>query len=612
MNLALLRNERCVRWLPLTMLIAAFYTVLLGKIAPLLPLGSYSQLLAPVLVCWAGLLRVLPLRCRVEEHERSLPIAYGELLVTRAVAVFLAWALPLATCTLAWIPFRHGEAVLTGLFTASADVHGEAVLTGHFTASANLLAAGLVWAGLCFRWHLRSPTLSIIEVVGLVAFGIAVVSVPVLVEVSWIGWVYAALGLYLFRGIRSAAGDAIPDPSLRSAARPRRRVGDDRDTRPRLAPLTLVLFRSTLLRRHALLALGFAPVLALMGRAGGNSPMMSYFTVFFAWQYTRLALNVLNGVDSLPLNRSRVLPFVALPPLAALLIAFGISSQIKEEQSSGDPVSRQVSLANYSSYLVGGYRKYRTHVRVPAHLWRVSAFRTPVEITAPWGESATMEHHSLLAGFPLAVYNPYDIAPESSLRFMYWQLGRALEDATGAADQQTELERRVLALYKDEDDLDVTAGVATLWFWPHMAGYLQAIQAVPTLPLPNEAWFLLAMAGGVWLCLMAFLLRPNIPPPTRVAWQCMMLWRMIGITVAVLPLWWLATSAAGDRVLASVLPAMLHHALDSMLGSSTVAWILADAALIGGSYVWLCRRINRIEVPPAPTVGWARKLHPVY
>jgi hypothetical protein len=133
-----------------------------------------------------------------------------------------------------------------------------------------------------------------------------------------------------------------------------------------------------------------------------------------------------------------------------------------------------------------------------------------------------------------------------------------------------------------------------------------------TIALPNGIWFLAAAVGSLWLGVMLFLLRRNRPPRTRTAWKLRILGRVLWGTACVVLVFGYFFIAQEDGAIPAVLQASLHRWIDGLLGSSTSAWIVLNVVLLGGGYLLLKHRIERIEVPPPVRVGWKKTLWPTF
>ena len=72
-------------------------------------------------------------------------------------------------------------------------------------------------------------------------------------------------------------------------------------------------------------------------------------------------------------------------------------------------------------------------IEVPWEYLEIARDGSAPTVTSPWGESVTPEVNPLWRGRPAAIFDPYEVTPESSPRFVEFQKQRAVEVVYGPA-----------------------------------------------------------------------------------------------------------------------------------------------------------------------------------
>jgi len=530
--------------------------------------------------------RFIPIRIRVRDHERALPITTRDAVLARmattgisllapmciAAAVFAAfrvedlWRVPLqgalaisAAVSLAFV-YRPRRAVLGGLETVLVAVVAVAVLIGSVLAPPDLFAA-LAAAVTC-----------------------------------------AALATVVARtGGVATVDDPRPEPAA-GGARPL-------DLGVRLfGPLRWTLVRSTVLRPQVIAFLVLAAV-APAAFAGGNRAILIWVATLTAAGTLRIALQSLHGLGGLPFPRERLLRYAVLPTLA-VLAASVVASEARSRPFVGmEPFSRGVALDLASERTLTGLGTYHEHVRVPPSLWRIGSPEDAV-VTAPWGETATVHTHPLWPGASVVAYNPYDVEMAGSREFLEWQLARALAAVHGPDADHADAAETWVRSMEPEGGLDALrrAMPAAVSLRLRESDSTELGYAIdPWRDAPRRIGFAALEATLLWLVLCAFVLRPNVPDDRGRFWRTILQSDALGVTLIVGFACSVIIYESADRVLVDVVEASLGQWIDARIGGTPWAWAGLVAAVAAGGYALLRWRIGRIEVPPLALNGWTKK-----
>jgi hypothetical protein len=589
----LLRKDPAVRTLPPLALgggvLGALSAVTVGKllegdsevwksVLPVLVVAPLIQVLMLSWITaiggWAGV------RNRAGELQLTLPVPLRTLVGLRMLALLLVGWLPLAITA---------AAMLLGVHVPGA----REVMLRAAGASALAWAA---WVALCFAWRPARPRLD---------------SLPAFLAISASGlglaWtalqapaIAAPVALLLLAVAGTAAWRGVPAVmELHGAASERTRAreataagtsfrGAERSLRGWIARRTLLLGRNV-----ALLFGATFMTFSIVGDDGFVHSNLA-FAIFFAGLYVANSTRVLRDVAHLPIPRTRLTRWVLLPPLIAILAGFcGIL--VARALDPGAHWATEVDLLRRRGAAAEGSQSPGQRLQVPGALMRPVLGLEPFVVTAPSGESATLVPEPLVPGLPLAFANPYDIAPDSSIDFVAWQLSRAVRAAYGVQVEPDELRERYLSVLdgrvigpffdqRFQDDHPEILGVAR----PGLVGWGLALIVL--------GWLL----AGWWTT------RPNVPAGDRAGW-----WRGRAWV-------WLLELAAALGLLAIVfgpfqwkqrLPGVqdsLAAALVGALGGHE--WVLPSIAAVVAvlGYAWLARRLARMEVPPALKRTWVQ------
>lgn len=189
-----------------------------------------------------------------------------------------------------------------------------------------------------------------------------------------------------------------------------------------------------------LFGLFFGIILGGFNPWGGGDAALRFGHVFMV-AYMMLAgsgflLEKLHLVDFLPISRRTILAWLMGPMILSTGLGYGLGALLLQ---SGDDVHETFAFVN-------GTENYG--LKVPPRLFVLARGDEVPEIVAPWGESQRAESTPVLRGLPWVLYKPFSTPEGSSLRFVNWQLERAVADFYGqdyrASGLFQEAEGRVL------------------------------------------------------------------------------------------------------------------------------------------------------------------------
>ena len=597
-----LRREPLLRYLPLALLLAAGVegVLLAPLIGILLDSSAYEGSVDPhatpgmlytAIIQWVLLQTVvafalmIPLRQRVHEYERALPAARRDIVLGRlgALAVFLGAPLLVAFLL-----------VLVMNSALAAPVQWLAVGAQLFTS--------LVLALLCFAsYRPERDRLGVLETVAASVVALVVIYLPTRWGGDWLPLVYllvsAGLGVRLFRRLGQPS-----EWQMASASSPGER--ELVPWRTLFHPLRWTVLRSTVLRPQTLMMLAFL-VAILATEASDNPVFVLWFPLYLVWHSVRLGLGTLREFGSLPYPRSSFVRHCTWPALVALLLGSSGGFLFSSEASSIDVLERGVLLDRYSEDTLASDGDHRAHLRVPAGLWSLAHGDAAPVIEAPFGEVLEPTFHPVWWGSDLGVYNPYEIDDDSTVRFMTWQVSRALA-ATGIDQLSPE---EVHARWFADIDLETKVDDISGWYGRDLRPWGGPVSA--PRPLRQAGLFAL-LALLAWGLGVAGALLASRPPGTSPGASHRRKSLQVGV-IAVVALLVLLFAAHGmqDRVLLPVVVSLAARGLDALLGGSALAWL----GLNLGLFLVLDRVLLRMAVhidPPVIRNGWTRRELPAY
>ena len=272
--------------------------------------------------------------------------------------------------------------------------------------------------------------------------------------------IVVALGLYLWRRVPSTFSAG---PTVEESETPLWSMPDERDfviaeplddktlaidqKRPSLK-LHGVLFRglkANLLAWIFLIVVGVSAAVVTAEFLGGTNAFLPlFFLVVYSLPVLQTAVDGMAPFDPLPIPRRLLWAHSVGPMIVSIALGAG--------------VSMIVFLLNPQPFTQVNYEG--CCVRVPWDYLEITRSGHAPTITAAWGESSTPRAHPLWRGRSIALYDPFEVGPESSPRFAELQLRRAVEKVYGIS---IPTERRSVS-YKIPAGLDdsVERGTATL------------------------------------------------------------------------------------------------------------------------------------------------------
>ncbi len=319
-------------------------------------------------------------------------------------------------------------------------------------------------------------------------------------------------------------------------------------------------------------------------------PVVLFFTALMVWAFHRgedisiLSVYVLTAIgwtivnslqrlhplDHLPLSRRLLFRYAAAPGITVILaglavgyLCSGILGPVKPAQ----------------------IRMEEEQVAVPREFWSLTHERTAPEAVAPWGETWRPQVHRVLPVGSLGIYNPYEIGPESSPRFVLWQMRRAAAVMYG--DQETDPPGYV----PEEPGPAFLAGLSRGEFYPdEMRGRAS--------PLRDRVYALLlffsVLTGSVLLMLYLGGFEAGADLRHR-QWMTLMGVLPLAVSWAIICVAMLSVPEGASRVLGPVMILLLQLS-ERLPVPSILLWAgLVAVTLLG---LWLAeRRFVRSEVP---------------
>lgn len=567
---ALVRRDPATRMALWLVPVACMTTLPLVFMLQLDGTGSTSTLsVLALLVPWLAGLSTIRVRLRSTELGLALPISGPTLAAARMTALALYVLLPamaslvvLALVVLATAAPLSAAGVAMGLVVS--------------VASAMLVALLLVQS--------LSPGLSEVPVgpglAGAALAGVMALATALLVPGPGLSLLFLAAGAGLaawtYRSVPPSLERTAPGSSERSGrvGRVTMRGGVDGLVLGQLdwsLPLTLALLLVWVISSGLSASLVFVL-------------MVPYFvTTELAQGLSRIA-----WADPLPLSRRRLLAYVSMPALIAVLGGTVAGDWLR--RLSPPRPSVRFEHECFDTLRVGAGLVCHEQVQVPAQHWRV-AMGTPPTVSSPWGEEALPPAHPVFWGAPVSIYNPYAVDEGSSRRFVALQMSRAIRDVYGRAIAPEEIARRYLRIN--------ASGRVVL------AGDGLTVEESYRLPLPPRrntgVLALVCVLGWAASVAAALWIGPG-PRPRRPLFRQLLPWVVVlGVLSAVL----LFDLQVGEWIFAEVL-AGLRRLLPS--GRSAAAFVVA--AVGGVLFLLLGRLFARVELKPA--AGEASRPKPLW
>jgi len=162
--------------------------------------------------------------------------------------------------------------------------------------------------------------------------------------------------------------------------------------------------------------------ITLLIAAYSNGEMDNPFSLFiFIWVFASMMYGVrkLYAIDHLPISRRALFAVVFAPSLIGAVLGIGGGMLWT---AAGHENARLVFFHDNS-------------VDYPGEFMRISTEGPPPALTSPWGETHPPKSAPLWPGSRIYVFKPYDSGPDSSPRFAFLQVDRALEAINGIAPE---------------------------------------------------------------------------------------------------------------------------------------------------------------------------------
>ena len=192
--------------------------------------------------------------------------------------------------------------------------------------------------------------------------------------------------------------------------------GDDTTTRTQHWVLFRALKANFLMWFLLAIIAASAVVATLEFLKGANAFMPLFFIVIYHLPLLQGALESMTPFDALPISR-RQLWAHTMGPIAAMA-ALGLVSAWAIFLINPKPFT-QIHSSNCC-------------VRVPWDYWEISRDGRVPTVTSPWGEHFTPRMYPLWRGSTVVLYDPYESGPESSPRFVEFQMRRATQAVYGS------------------------------------------------------------------------------------------------------------------------------------------------------------------------------------
>jgi hypothetical protein len=154
-----------------------------------------------------------------------------------------------------------------------------------------------------------------------------------------------------------------------------------------------------------------AAVVIIEFLSGTNAVMPLFFLVIYQLPLLQAALENMTPYDPLPIPRRILWAHCVGPIIVAVILGASIALAIFTLNPSPFTQIRYESCC----------------VKTPWDYLELSSDGLVPTTVAAWGESHTPKAHTLWRGRPTALYDPYEVGPESSTRFVEYQMRRAVE-----------------------------------------------------------------------------------------------------------------------------------------------------------------------------------------
>jgi len=329
---------------------------------------------------------------------------------------------------------------------------------------------------------------------------------------------------------------------------------EDNHRHPALA-LHWVLFRglkTNILAWFLVLIVGSsAAVITLEFFKGTNAFLPLFFLVLYHLPLLQTALENMSPFDPLPISRRLLWAHSAGP----IIVSAAVGAMVGISIIALNP--RSFSQVQYSECCV----------KVPWDYLELSENGQVPAIESPWGETYTPKASPLWRGQSVAIYDPYEVGPDSSERFVAYQTRRAVEAVHGTGFTLESARGRVPA-----DRIRTAA--AALVVLTVLVTTMVAFALLQYGSSVHRKFFKRTSIGGLILLVVIVV--------------AVSLARLLGYT----EVWYVgALFSIGIRSLAQILPL-----------PTTILWILCVTSW-AGAYLLLERIFSKIEFPREKTMN---------
>lgn len=519
---------------------------------------------------------------RCSRYHLALPLAPRHLWIARVAAILIAAAVPIAVAALILGVRFEGSGFPVGV---------EPAILASAARVGAVVALAVVFLQLPERMLYRLPMTPFYVAHCLVVCGLSlaltVVAFPSLWVTGVIAAVAAALGFSIWRSLPRAfilptashtgagGGPASGHPDDAAVGSATETVAVE-GTLPssssrRLFQWTVFRELTNNLLSWLMMAYTFG-VAALCVReyADGNDVVLPIVIIaFMLVPQVQFAAARIDRLDPLPISRRLMFAHIAVPILVSIL--------------AGAALGR--ALAAAAPERVAQVRFARCCVQVPYDYLELTTTGNVPVIRAPWGESHTPEARPVLRGGSLVLYNPYETGPSSSVRFVDWQLRRAVEVVYGVPVSQ-----QVLAGGSQPDD-SLARGVQLGSFTPdHPRGLRSEGRS-------RTAAVALAAMTAIATVLVALSLAQYLPTERRTLFKWAARGALVAIVGTVAVIFVLAAFGLTREWYASAVVAIgVRHVAERAPLPTFVLWALTWASWLG-AYLAIQSVFVRIEAP---------------
>ncbi len=448
--LALIKHDPVLKRLPWVCLISgcmmlfslpflgAFVGV--GSGASLRESTADTSLAFPLLLATAHVVFLRSLGERVTDWDRSLPVTMWSAFQSKMLGSFLAFSIPMLTAALV---LCGPIALVGGLLNLLLGV-----------CSALLAIAAGVTTQYAWKPHSENlgysdATLSLLATLAVV-FGpiagapVVAIAIHLVITVAGLAWISSQLPSGMPAAGVTEGGRVVPldNPLMSKHITPRppgagtavssstAKIAKETDE-PFLArfmsPVNWFLLRGVTVGPPSFFAPFSGPlglyllgVFFLTNMAREEAFLDTFLDIWLpilALHGVRTGLGLLHGLGSLPISRTRILPYVVIPPLIVVMAISALRGAASPEYQSFGGLSEGVRLGIGSPRIMTRDPDYTIHVRVPPELWQWSHSKDAPTTKAPWGESSTHLLHPLFPGSELGAFNPFDIHGANTISF---------------------------------------------------------------------------------------------------------------------------------------------------------------------------------------------------